>query len=85
LDRNLEVYFAEIFKLLGLYYPQEDIRTAYQNIRKGTRNSVANAIEWLDNALKKDLKDSLLPIVEDLDPVEKKARIQKVLKNFSAL
>jgi AAA family ATP:ADP antiporter len=82
LARNLEIYFAEIFKLLGLYYPQEDIRTAFQNIGKGTRNSVADAIEWLDNALKKDVKDALLPIVEDLDPAEKMARFQKMLKGF---
>ncbi|MEW5902206.1 MAG: Npt1/Npt2 family nucleotide transporter, partial [Acidobacteriota bacterium] len=58
LARNLEVCFADIFKLLGLYYSQKDIRTAYQNIRTGTRNSVANAIEWLDNTLNKDVKDA---------------------------
>lgn len=85
LARNLEVYFADIFKLLGLYYSQKDIRTAYQNIRTGTRNSVANAIEWLDNALKKDVRDALLPLIEDLDPAEKTTRFQKILKTFSAL
>jgi hypothetical protein len=81
--RYLEVYFADIFKLLGLYYPQKDIRMVYQNIRTGTRNSVAIATEWLDNVLKKDLKDVLLPIVEDLDSTEKTKRFQKILKNLS--
>jgi hypothetical protein len=83
--RNLEVLFADIFKLLGLYYSQKDMRTAYQNIKTGTRNSVANAIEWLDNALKKDVKDALLPVVEDLDPEEKTTKFQKILKDFSDL
>ena len=81
--KYLEVYFADIFKLLGLCYSQKDIRMVYQNIRTGTRNSVANAIEWLDNALKKDIKDALLPTVEDLDPAEKTVRFQKILKDLS--
>jgi hypothetical protein len=83
IDRYLEVYFADIFKLLGLFYPQKDIRMVYQNIRTGTQNSVAIAIEWLDNALKKDVKDIILPIVEDLDPAEKAKRFQKILRNLS--
>jgi hypothetical protein len=83
IDRYLEVYFEDIFKLLGLFYPQKEIRMVYQNIRTGTLNSVAIAIEWLDNALKKDVKDVLLPIVEDLDPVKKAKRFQKILRNLS--
>jgi AAA family ATP:ADP antiporter len=83
--RYLESYFTDIFKLLGLYYPQKDIRTAYQNIKAGTRNAFAHAAEWLDNALKKDLKDALLPIIEDLDPEEKTKRFQKILKDLSGL
>ena len=85
IDRYLEAYLADIFKLLGLCYPQKDIRMVYQNIRTGTRNSVAIAVEWLDNVLKKDVKDALLPIVEDLDPAEKTKRFQKILKNLSDL
>lgn len=85
LARNLEVTFADIFKLLGLYYPQEDIRRAYQNIRTGTRNSVANAVEWLDNTLKKDLNDVLLPLVDDLNLTEKTARFRKILEDLADL
>ena len=85
IDRYLEAYLADIFKLLGLCYPQKDIRMVYQNIRTGTRNSVAIAVEWLDNVLKKDVKDVLLPIVEDLDPAEKTKRFQKILKDLSEL
>lgn len=81
--RNLEVTFADIFKLLGLFYSQKDIRRAYQNIRAGTRNSVAYAVEWLDNALKKDLKNALLPLVDDLNLAEKTARFQKILEDLA--
>lgn len=85
LARNLAVTLADIFKLLGLVYLQEDIRRAYQNIRTGTRNSVANAVEWLDNTLKKDLKDALLPLVDDLSLTEKAARFEKILEDLADL
>jgi ATP:ADP antiporter, AAA family len=85
LARSLEATFADIFKLLGLYYPQEDIRRAYQNIRTGTRHSVAHAVEWLDNALAKDLHDVILPLVDDLTVQEKTARFKKILEDLPDL
>ena len=82
LAHGLEVDLADIFKLLGLYYPREDIRRAYQNIRTGTPASVANAVEWLDNALVKDVRDCLLPIVDDLSLTEKTTRFREILKEL---
>jgi ATP/ADP translocase len=76
----LAACFADIFKLLGLSYPHEDIRAAYQNIRKGTRHSVAHAIEWLDNALSGEVREALLPLVEDMDAEERLRRFRKILK-----
>lgn len=80
---NLHATLADIFKLLGLSYSQKDIRTAYQNISTGHRHAAGHAVEWLDNTLKKDVKEVLLPIVEDLDPEEKTRRIEKVLRILS--
>ncbi len=79
-SRYLDSSIADIFKLLGLRYPQDEIRAAYQNIRAGTRDAFANAAEWLDHTLSKDLKDALLPIIEDLDEEEKAKRFRKILK-----
>jgi ATP/ADP translocase/HEAT repeat protein len=55
-----------IFKLLGLIYPHEDIVKAFQNIQTGTKDSVAYAVELLDNTLEKEIKEAILPLVEDL-------------------
>jgi AAA family ATP:ADP antiporter len=85
LARSLEATFADIFKLLGLFYPQEDIRRAYQNIRTGTRHSVAHAVEWLDNSLSRDLHDVILPLVDDLSVQEKTARFEKILEDLPDL
>ncbi len=83
-ELDLEVTFTDIFKLLGLYYPHGDIHKAYQNIKAGTRHSVAYAVELLDNTLKKDEREIILSLVEDLPPAEKRRRFEKILKNSSA-
>jgi HEAT repeat protein len=82
LERNLGTHFMNIFKLLGLYYPHEDIVKAYQNLKTGTPNSVAYAIELLDNTLKKDMKNIILPLVEDMPSSERRQKFQKILRNF---
>jgi ATP/ADP translocase len=85
LARNLEATFADIFKLLGFSYPQKDVRRAFQNIRSGTPHAVAHAVEWLDNALSRDLHEVLVPLVDDLTLEEKKVRFRKILEDLGDL
>ena len=75
---------TNIFKLLGLIYPQEDMQRAFQNLRTGTKDSVAYAIELIDNTLEKNIRDVILPIVEDL-PVEQRVKRCKSLLKVSPL
>jgi AAA family ATP:ADP antiporter len=82
LDKIMGGYFWDIFKLLGLYYPHEDIVKARQNIKTGTPRSVAYAIELLDNTLKKEMKDNVIPLVEDLSPGQRLQKFQRMLKNL---
>jgi hypothetical protein len=82
LEKKLGIYFTDIFKLLGLYYPHEDIVKARQNLKTGTPNSVAYAIELLDNTLKKEMKNIILLLVEDLSPGQRQQKFQRMLKNF---
>jgi hypothetical protein len=83
--KDLEVTFGNIFKVLGLYYPQGDIRRAYQNITSGSAGSVAHAVEWLDNALSRDLHDILMPIVDDLTVAQKMAAFRRILEELGDL
>ncbi len=85
LPRELSVVLMNVFKLLGLVYPHEDIARAFQNIRTGTKDSVAYAIELLDNTLQKELKDILFPIIEDLSLEERMKRCRNLMKNFPNL
>lgn len=82
LEKRLDTYFWDIFKLLGLYYSHEDIVKARQNIKTGTPISVANAVELLDNTLKKDMKDFVIPLVEDLPAAQRQLRFLRMLKNL---
>jgi len=61
-EANLEL----IFRLLGLFYPPNDIFYAYQGYVSGKRNLQVNAVEFLDNLLKRDVKKYVLPMLEDL-------------------
>ncbi|MFC2164873.1 HEAT repeat domain-containing protein, partial [Acidobacteriota bacterium] len=70
---------SDIFKLLGLIYSHEDIAKAEQNIRAGTKEATAYAIEMLDNILKKDMKDVIFPLIENLTFFERVARCRILL------
>jgi hypothetical protein len=66
--------------LLGLIYSPEDIARALQNYSEGTKRAVDYALELLENVLSKDLKDAVLPVLEDA-PVEEKSRSgRRILK-----
>ncbi len=80
MEKNLETYFMDIFKLLGLYYPHEDIVKAFQNLKTGTKDTIAYAIELLDITLKKDMKNIILPLIEDLHPSDRQRKFQKILR-----
>lgn len=61
-EQNLE----RIFRLLGLVYPPRDIYNAYLGIVSGRKTLHANAIEFLDNLLRTDIKKYILPILDDV-------------------
>jgi len=82
LQKNLDELFMNIFKLLGLYYPHEDVVKAYQNLKTGSKDSVAFAVELLDNTLKKDLRGIVLSLVEDMSPVARKRKFLQMIENL---
>jgi AAA family ATP:ADP antiporter len=81
-EKSLADSLWNIFKLLGLVYSHEDMIKAYQNLRTGTKDSVAYALELLDNVLEKEIRDVVFPLVEDLSPEEKMKRCRHLLANL---
>lgn len=61
LERNLEI----IFRLLGLQYPQKDIYSAYTALKNPASQRHTSAVEFLDSLLHKNLKATILPLLEE--------------------
>ncbi|MDH5468820.1 MAG: hypothetical protein OEY25_15515, partial [Candidatus Aminicenantes bacterium] len=80
LERKFTESLMNIFKLLGLVYPREDIAKAYQNMRTGTKDSVAYAIELLDNILEKEMRDAVIPLIEDISLEERVKRCLHIMR-----
>ncbi len=75
LTRNIR----EVFHLLGLVHPQEDIRRAFQNLSSGTKKSIEYSLELLETMLKKDLNQFLLPLIDDAPFDDRVRRCRKLL------
>ncbi len=85
LENNLARSLKYIFELLSLIFPREDIIKAYQNITTGTKKAIDYSIELLDNIVKKEIIEVLLPLIEDIpfeDKVKKGRKMLKILERF---
>jgi AAA family ATP:ADP antiporter len=82
---GLETELKQVFDLLSLVYPRDDVVRAYQNLRQGTRKSMDYAVELLDNLLEPELKTYLFPLVEDLTAAERAARVRRLAVGLEKL
>lgn len=80
MEKNLTRSLRHIFELLSLVYSPDDITKAYQNIRAGTKKSIDYSIELLDNILQKDIKELLLPLIDDISFEDRVRRCKRMLK-----
>jgi hypothetical protein len=55
---------------------------AYQNICAGTRKSTDFSLELLDNTLKKETMEFLLPLIDDIPLEDKAKKCKKLLKTL---
>lgn len=79
LQRTLDSYFTDIFRLLSLYHPYDDIIKAFQNLKTGTKDSMDYAVEMLDNTLDKDERNFILPLIVDISPDTRVQKFQQIL------
>lgn len=55
----------QIFRLLGLIYPQKDMYFSYLGLLSKKADLRANALEFLDNVLAPGLKKQIIPLIEN--------------------
>lgn len=73
LRRAMEKEVERIFRLLGLLARQDDLHSAYVGLRSADSAVRANALEFLENVLRPQLRSLVLPLVDGL--VSDKERI----------
>jgi HEAT repeat protein len=82
LENNLARSLKHIFELLSLIYPHDEINRAYQNICAGTKKALDYSLELLENMLKKEIRDFLLPLIDDIPFEDKVRKCKKMLKTL---
>lgn len=82
LENNLARSLRRIFELLSLIYPHEDMIRAYQNICSGSGKALDYSIELLDNVVKRDVMEILLPLIDDIPLEDKAKKSRKILKTL---
>jgi hypothetical protein len=64
LGESMQQELERIFRLLGLLYPHLDLHSVYFGLQSKDLNVYDNALEFLENVLKSQLRSSLLPLLD---------------------
>jgi AAA family ATP:ADP antiporter len=80
MEKNLARSLKHIFELLSFIYSPDDIIKAYQNICAGTKKSIDYSIELLDNILNREVKEVLIPLIDDISFEDRVRKCKKMIK-----
>jgi AAA family ATP:ADP antiporter len=70
-----------IFRLLSLMYPNYDFHSAYFGLQSADAVVHANALEFLDNVLKPQLRNVLVPLLDSEVPLRERANLgERILR-----
>ncbi|MEM9896766.1 MAG: HEAT repeat domain-containing protein, partial [Bacteroidota bacterium] len=68
--------YDNIFMLLTMLYDPQSVVLAKDNIQVGTTDSITFAVEMMDIFVDEELKDKLIPVMDELKVPERLARLQ---------
>jgi ATP:ADP antiporter, AAA family len=75
LRHSMEQELERIFRLMALLLPQAGLHDAYVGVRSSNPTVRANALEFLDNVLKPELRHVLVPLLDSQVTVEERIGI----------
>ncbi len=75
LTESIQQELERIFRLLGLLYPRLDIHSAYLGLQSKNVSLHDNTIEFLDNVLKPQLRQMLVPLLDVKVTVHERAHL----------
>ncbi|MDP9339503.1 MAG: HEAT repeat domain-containing protein [Acidobacteriota bacterium] len=77
LRESIQQELERIFRLLGLLYPRMDLHSAYFGLQSSDVTIHDNALEFLENVLKSQLRGMLVPLLDGKVSAEDRAGIAK--------
>ncbi len=75
LHKTMDHERERVFRLLSLVYPQHDLHSAYVGLQSKDHIVHDNALEFLDNVLKPQLRKILVPLLDSEYSLEERARV----------
>jgi AAA family ATP:ADP antiporter len=74
LKESMDQEVERIFRLLSLLHPQYDLHSAYFGLQSTNPVVHANALEFLDNVLKPQLRNALVPLLDSDIGIEERVQ-----------
>jgi ATP:ADP antiporter, AAA family len=74
-EENDHIY-GHIYMLLSMIYDQKSIELVKENIETKTTEGISYAVELLDVFLSEDLKQRIIPILDDIQDIDRIRRLQ---------
>jgi len=71
----MEQELERIFRLMALLLPQTGLHDAYVGVRSSNTTIRANALEFLDNVLKPELRQVLVPLLDSQVTVQERIQL----------
>jgi len=78
-QESMRQELERIFRLLGLLYPRLDLHSAYLGLQSKSVSVYDNALEFLDNVLKAQIREMLVPLLDGKVSVQERSRLAKRL------
>jgi HEAT repeat protein len=75
LNDSMQQELERIFRLLGLLYPRLDVHSAYLGLQAKEVSVYDDALEFLDNVLKAQMRSMLVPLLDGRVSIEQRAAI----------
>ena len=75
LKESMNQELERIFRLLSLLHPRLDLHSAYVGLQSTSVAVHDNALEFLDNVLKSQLKDMLVPLLDSKVTIAERAQL----------
>jgi AAA family ATP:ADP antiporter len=79
LKESMQQELERIFRLLNLLHPRLDLHSAYVGLQSASVSVHDNALEFLDNVLKSQLRDMLVPLLDSKITVAERAEMAQRL------